>query len=261
MLRTAAFRHLLLPRGGGGDRGRRRAWPSAGTQRLSQPARPPLQESPADHPVREPAALPADERHGRLARRGHGRRHRGPEAPHRAAVGRSAGRDRPRARPRAGARVPVRHHERGAQATGELPAVLRLPLWFIEGMAEYLSVGPRRSAHRDVDARRDPRARSCRPSSSSTTRSTSRTATARRSGPTSAGRYGDAAVGRMLRTAARSGDPQKAIKEVLGISHEELSQGMARGAPRRNTSRCSTSKKVPSQATAARWSRTSRAAT
>ena len=63
------------------------------------------------------------------------------ETPHRAAHGGLARRDRPRHRARARPRLPVRHHDASSASRGFAGAE-RLPLWFIEGMAEYLSIGP-----------------------------------------------------------------------------------------------------------------------
>ena len=137
-----ALRHLLLPGGRGGRRAWPRGWPSAGTRGSSQLLGPRAQRPAAAHPLRQPPALPADQRDRRRHRRGHRRRHRGAQAPHRAAVRRPARRDRPRARPRARARVPVRHHRQRQRRAPATAGALRLPLWFIEGMAEYLSIGP-----------------------------------------------------------------------------------------------------------------------
>jgi hypothetical protein len=98
----------------------------------------------------------------------------------------------------------------------------RLPLWFIEGMAEYLSIGP-------VD---------------SNTAMWLRDAARKEKLPTIAdlgrpeyfpyrwgqafwayvtGRWGDAVIRQMLDIGARAGDPGVAIQQVLGISPEELS--------------------------------------
>jgi hypothetical protein len=99
------------------------------------------------------------------------------------------------------------------------PAVGRLPLWFIEGMAEYLSLGP-------VDAN---------------TAMWVREAASREAMPTVedlnnpnffpyryghafwayvAGRWGDAAVGDMLRATGPRGDIEQAMQTVLGIDEE-----------------------------------------
>ena len=100
----------------------------------------------------------------------------------------------------------------------------RLPLWFIEGMAEYLSVGPvdphtamwlRDAAREDklpsVDDLNNPRyfpyrwgqafwAYVC-------------------------GKYGDGVIARMLVIGAAAGNPEVPIREVLGVSEKELSAG------------------------------------
>jgi Tol biopolymer transport system component len=103
-----------------------------------------------------------------------------------------------------------------------VPGALRLPLWFIEGMAEYLSLGP-------VDPN---------------TAMWMRDAVLREQLPTVrdlghpryfpyrfgqafwayvGGRYGDQSVGRMLKIAGRTGNIEGAINQVLGITSEELS--------------------------------------
>ena len=72
----------------------------------------------------------------------------------------------------------------GTNVNANSPGALGLPLWFIEGMAEYFSIGP-------VDPQtamwmRDAARREKLPTSiTSTTRSTSRIATVKRCGPTS----------------------------------------------------------------------------
>lgn len=112
---------------------------------------------------------------------------------------------------------------RGVSASGGLPGVLRLPLWFVEGMAEYLSVGPRdpHTAMWIRDAIREEKLPTVKQLNNPKF-------FPYRFGQAFwayvAGRYGDAVVGRMLRAAARAGDPEVAIKEVLGISHEQLSK-------------------------------------
>ncbi|HZJ33129.1 MAG TPA: basic secretory protein-like protein [Vicinamibacterales bacterium] len=103
------------------------------------------------------------------------------------------------------------------------PGVLSLPLWFIEGMAEYLSLGP-------VDANtamwvRDASSREKMPSIK------------KLSDPDFfpyryghafwayvAGRWGDSAVGDMLRATGPSGDIKAALTEVLGTDEETLTK-------------------------------------
>jgi hypothetical protein len=103
------------------------------------------------------------------------------------------------------------------------PGVAALPLWFIEGMAEYLSLGP-------VDAN---------------TAMWVRDASSREKMPTIdklddpdffpyryghafwayvAGRWGDSAVGDMLRAAGPSGNIEEAITSVLGTDEETLTK-------------------------------------
>ncbi len=106
--------------------------------------------------------------------------------------------------------------------TGGIPGALRLPLWFIEGMAEYLSVGPV-DPHtamwmRDQMRRKLP--------------TISQLGDPYRWFPYRygqalwaylAGRYGDEVVGRLLKTAGRSNDPEAALAGILGASLPELS--------------------------------------
>ena len=104
------------------------------------------------------------------------------------------------------------------------PTALLLPLWFIEGMAEYLSVGP-------VDAHtamwmRDAAACNCR-------LPTLRDLTTRmweyfpyRWGQAFwafvAGKWGDEAVGKALKVAGQSGNPEQALEAVLQIPIPQL---------------------------------------
>jgi Tol biopolymer transport system component len=111
----------------------------------------------------------------------------------------------------------------GEDGAGGLPGALRLPLWFIEGMAEYLSVGP-------VDPH---------------TAMWMRDAAKREKLPTIsqlgnpryfpyrygqalwayvAGRYGDHVVGEILKVAGKRGDAEVAMEEVLGIKSDDLSK-------------------------------------
>ena len=104
------------------------------------------------------------------------------------------------------------------------PTALLLPLWFIEGMAEYLSVGP-------VDAHtamwmRDAAACNCR-------LPTLRDLTTRmweyfpyRWGQAFwafvAGKWGDEAVGKALKVAGQTGNPEQALEAVLQIPIPQL---------------------------------------
>jgi Tol biopolymer transport system component len=102
------------------------------------------------------------------------------------------------------------------------PQALRLPLWFVEGMAEYLSLGP-------VDPHtamwvRDAVAREALPSISELDDP--------RFFPYRwghafwayvAGRHGDRIVAPLLVAAAASGDPEAALREVLGVEAKQLS--------------------------------------
>ena len=75
----------------------------------------------------------------------------------------------------------------GRRAAGGA-ARFNAPLWFIEGMAEYLSIGPVDPQHRHVDARRRAHRHAAQPGPArSTTRASSPTAGGRRCGRTWAG--------------------------------------------------------------------------
>ena len=103
------------------------------------------------------------------------------------------------------------------------PGLQALPLWFIEGMAEYLSLGP-------IDSNtamwvRDAASRDAMP------------AIARLDDPDFfpyryghafwayvAGRWGDRAVGNLLRATGPDGDIKAAIAAVLGVDQEQLTK-------------------------------------
>jgi Tol biopolymer transport system component len=100
---------------------------------------------------------------------------------------------------------------------------LRLPLWFVEGMAEYLSLGP-------IDAHtamwmRDAARREKLP--------TIRQLNDPRYFPYRygqalwayiGGRWGDETVGRILKRAGRAGNAESAIEEVVGVKIDDLSK-------------------------------------
>jgi hypothetical protein len=103
------------------------------------------------------------------------------------------------------------------------PAVMALPLWFIEGMAEYLSIGP-------VDANtamwvRDAASRERMPSID---KLDDPDFFPYRYGHAFwayvAGRWGDSAVGDILRATGPRGDINGAIEAVLGVDHETLTR-------------------------------------
>ena len=179
-------------------------------------------------------ALPADQHHRRRARRGHGRRHRGAPAAHRAADRGPAGGDRPRARPRAGARLPVRHDGQGAdRCSGGVPGALRMPLWFIEGMAEYLSRRARWTRTPPCGCATPRGGRSCPPSASSASREVLPLPLR----PGALGlpgralrRPGRAASRWRGRRAAQRGRGDDACKGVLAIDAEGALQAVARRA-------------------------------
>ena len=193
------LRHLLLPGGGGrgADDGRlAERWYTRLSQMLNHSSRP-----SADHPLRQRAALPADDGDRRGAGGGDRRRHRGVQAA-----------DRPAAR-RPDSRRPITcsatSSSTRSSTTSPTPTsapgnggALNLPLWFIEGMAEYLSIGPvdahtamwmREAARReklpDIDELDDPRYFPYRYGHALWAYI--------------GGRYGDEVIGDMLRAAAR----------------------------------------------------------
>src|SRR5690606_39184232 len=97
----------------------------------------------------------------------------------------------------------------------------RLPLWFIEGMDEYLSVG--RESPLTAMWVRDAILQEKLPTVANL--SDPQYFPYRRGQALwaySGGRWGDAAVRDMLIAGLSTGDPRDAIVEVLGIDHEEL---------------------------------------
>ena len=111
----------------------------------------------------------------------------------------------------------------GPNAAGpDIPGAIRLPLWFIEGMAEYLSVGP-------VDPNtamwlRDGVECECMPTISQLN---DPRFFPYRYGQALwsfiAGTYGDEIVGRILKVAGRTGSAIGAFQAVLGISVDSIS--------------------------------------
>ncbi|MGE3510618.1 MAG: peptidase S9 [Vicinamibacterales bacterium] len=99
-----------------------------------------------------------------------------------------------------------------------------LPLWFIEGMAEYLSIGPvdphtsmwlRDAARGDelptIRDLNDPRYFPYR--------------WGQAFWAYVAGTYGEDVIPRMLTIAGAAGDPREAFKQILGVTEDELTQG------------------------------------
>jgi len=110
----------------------------------------------------------------------------------------------------------------GSVAQGQIPGALRLPLWFIEGMAEYLTLGaddPHTAMWmRDQAQHKLP---------TITQLGDSYRWFPYRYGQAVwaylAGRYGDEIVGRLLQTAGRANDPDLAMARILGANLDELS--------------------------------------
>lgn len=113
--------------------------------------------------------------------------------------------------------------EGGGRIRSGVPGALRLPLWFIEGMAEYLSVGPvdPHTAMWMRDATREKKLPTI-PELSSPRYFPYRYGQALWAYV--AGRWGETAVARMLKAAGRTGDVERAFGEVLGVSSDSLSR-------------------------------------
>jgi hypothetical protein len=112
----------------------------------------------------------------------------------------------------------------GRVTSTSFPAALRMPLWFIEGMAEYLSVGPvdPHTAMWIRDAVRQEKLPSIRDLSGSKY-------FPYRWGQALwaylAGRFGDQVAGDALRAVGpRTNDAEAVLEQVLGIKHDELSK-------------------------------------
>jgi hypothetical protein len=107
--------------------------------------------------------------------------------------------------------------------TGGIPGALRLPLWFIEGMAEYLSIGP-------IDANT---AMWMRDQTQQKLPTIGQLGDSYRWFPYRygealwaflAGRYGDEVVGRLLKVAGQARDPELVMARMLGADVKELSK-------------------------------------
>ncbi|MDZ7292000.1 MAG: basic secretory protein-like protein [candidate division KSB1 bacterium] len=105
----------------------------------------------------------------------------------------------------------------------QAPAALRLPLWFIEGMAEYLAIGPN-DANTAMWMREAARTRSLPQIKKLDDPRYFPYRYGHAFWAFVAGRWGDEVVGQILKAAAQSGNPQQAIKSVLGLSPDSLSQ-------------------------------------
>jgi Tol biopolymer transport system component len=111
-----------------------------------------------------------------------------------------------------------------SQSSGDLAAAARMPLWFVEGMAEYFSLGPQ-DPHtamwmRDALARNDvPSVRQLENSAKYFPYRYGQALLAY-----IGGRWGDLAVGRMMKAAVPQGDLQSTIANTLAIDANELSR-------------------------------------
>ncbi len=104
------------------------------------------------------------------------------------------------------------------------PSIQRLPLWFVEGLAEYLSIGPR-SPHTSMWMRDILRKEEL----PGIKKLNSAQYFPYRYGHAVwayiTGKWGDQTVASILKRAGRSGDYRTAIKEVTGTDVEEISKG------------------------------------
>jgi hypothetical protein len=107
---------------------------------------------------------------------------------------------------------------------GALPAATELPLWFIEGMAEYMSLGP-------VDGLTAMWMRGALADTAKDTLPSFRALDNPRYFPYRyghallayvAGRWGDKSIGQILRAAGRRRGMDQAIRQVLGLSPDQL---------------------------------------
>ncbi|MFQ6069622.1 MAG: peptidase S9 [Candidatus Aminicenantales bacterium] len=115
--------------------------------------------------------------------------------------------------------------ERGSQYANNSPTMERVPLWFIEGLAEYLSIGP-------VDPNtsmwmRDASYRQEIPQQIKKLANTYRYFPYRYGQALWAyitGKYGDEKIASLMKAVGRIGDYRTAFKKVLGVSEEELAK-------------------------------------
>src|SRR5712692_7278310 len=118
----------------------------------------------------------------------------------------------------------------GPISEGSIPAAVRMPLWFIEGMAEYLSLGPvdphtamwMRDAVKkaQIDEKKDrlPSIHDLENPNYFPYR------WGQALWAYVAGRWGDPVVGQMLRAATRASDMDRVVSEVLGVDAKKLAE-------------------------------------
>ncbi len=106
--------------------------------------------------------------------------------------------------------------------TGGFPTALRLPLWFVEGMAEYLSVGPH-DPHTAMWLREGARDRLPTITQLSDPFRWFPYRWGQAAWAYITGVYGDEIVGRLLRAAGRSTNPETAITRILGRTMDDIS--------------------------------------
>ena len=120
----------------------------------------------------------------------------------------------------------------GPVSEGSAPGALRLPLWFIEGMAEYLSLGPV-DPHTAMWMRDAVRQAQIDEKNKKERLPSIRDLDNPRFFPYRwgqafwayvAGRWGDPIVGRMLRAAARANDLDPVVSSILGVDSKQLSE-------------------------------------
>jgi Tol biopolymer transport system component len=110
-----------------------------------------------------------------------------------------------------------------SKGSSQIPTSLRLPLWFIEGMAEYLAIGPHdpQTAMWMRDALRSEKKLPTLEQLDNPTYFPYRWGHA--FWAYVGGRFGDDAVAKLMRTAAQSGDVARAVQEVLAADLKTLS--------------------------------------
>jgi Tol biopolymer transport system component len=111
----------------------------------------------------------------------------------------------------------------GSAASGAVPGAARLPLWFIEGMAEYLSQGPEDALTgmwmRDATLRKLPPIHGLDDNEYFPYR------WGEAFWGYVGGRWGDADIAALIKMAGRTGNLELALTRTLGVSEKDLSDG------------------------------------
>jgi Tol biopolymer transport system component len=107
--------------------------------------------------------------------------------------------------------------------TGGVPGAVRLPLWFIEGMAEYLSLGPV-DPHTAMWMRDAAKREKLAKISDLDSPKYFPYRWGQAFWAYVGGRFGDHVIGDILKIAGRRGEAENAIEEVLGVKIDDLSR-------------------------------------